>query len=59
MPTRLIFQVSIAGDEALDLTSSLFQEGGNDANILQGLSQEGGNDADIQAQGPRTTRLEY
>ena len=35
----------IAGDEALDLTSSIFQEGGNDANI--------------QAQGPRTTRLEY
>jgi len=29
-----------------------------DADILQGLSQEGGNDADIQAQGPRTTRLE-
>ena len=47
------------GDEALDLTSSLFQEGGNDADILQGLSQEGGNDADIQAQGPHTTRLEY
>ncbi|XP_068504248.1 uncharacterized protein [Phaseolus vulgaris] len=35
----------ISGDETLDLTSSLFQEGGNDA--------------DIQAQGPRTTRLEY
>ncbi|XP_068503778.1 uncharacterized protein [Phaseolus vulgaris] len=35
----------IGGDEALDLTSSLFQEGGNDV--------------DIQAQGPRTTRLEY
>ena len=27
--------------------------------MLTGLSQEGGNDADIQAQGPRTTRLEY
>ena len=39
-----------AGDEALDLTSSLFQEGQNDANI-RGPSQEGGNDADIQAQG--------
>ncbi|XP_068475932.1 secreted RxLR effector protein 78-like [Phaseolus vulgaris] len=30
------YKIDHPGDEALDLTSSLFQEGGNDADILQG-----------------------